>query len=567
MSSVGQQYASIEREPPVGGMPGSWEVSFHGGEVTWRDFFTGPLKLSDAELADITQQLLGMTWDEVPAAAARELTPYSSSGVPVPALILHSATSVLRSLEADLIDTADGRCAEDVTTYVEARSVCLARPGDLCVGRTLAWQHQVEMAGVESVTIPGLAYYYLSHAILRLAADTDGQAEPLRRIVAWLRAREEPLVCPYALDREYQVVLLYLKRLAHLDRLLMDANSPVINDVWNFKAPLYPRVDSAAGITAVNGDPFETLAAETALSPLSVQLGVEYVRVPGYTVVPDPDNPEVTAARLRHAARLLSSRYGLSRACLKPSGGSAGSRITTGVVLDGDLRWPRLAEQVHIAGTEYVLEADFDYAVTDIAGVPLQVMPSAHVRHGHVPDGVTLQIVDGTAWHGNIYLDAAAAPAAGLTAAEYQAMLDTTESLRAAFEAVGHHLVTGGFDFAVGTVGGVFADHRFVAVQDPNLSSHGAEYLRLFLEQVLTAGLGPYAVTKVVRPHFAGTLAALRTAPPPPDSDFTTVISSVPGRWGMLAASGRSPGHALTTVLDYERQLLAGGLLVPIVPR
>ena len=44
--------------------------------------------------------------------------------------------------------------------------------------------------------------------------------------------------------------------------------------------------------------------------------------------------------------------------------------------------------------------------------------------------------------------------------------------------------MTGGLDFAVGRVGGRFGDRVLVGVTDFNLSSHGAEYMRAFQDEM-----------------------------------------------------------------------------------
>lgn len=564
--ATGLVYPSTAKEPATPGLPGTWNVSFSGAEVVWRDFFTGPIALPQEQLVSIARELLGLGWDEVPAAAQRELVPFVADGRPHRALLLHSATPVLKSLEADLSDTANGRAADDVAAYVETRSVSLAQAGDLCVGRTLAWQQAVKLAGVDAVDVSGLKYYYLSHALLSLAAETNGQAEALVRIAEWLRAHPDALVRLYALDRELQVVLLYLKRMAGLDYLAVDANSPVIGDYWNTKGPIHPDVEDALGLATTSADPLECLAAESDLAPMARRLAIHYERLPGYTVRPHSDTLAVTEARLAAAADLLKRRHGLSLGCLKPSEGGAGARITAGISLDDSPRLAELAGRIHSAQGDFLLEANMNYATTNIAGLELRLAPSAHVRYGSVPDGVTLQIVKGTSWQGNIFVDEAVAPEVGLSVAEYHAMIGMTEKLRSAFDAIGLKLVTGGIDYAVGTVAGAYGDRRFVAFQDPNLSSHGAEYLRLFLDRTADSGLGRYGATKVVRPTPLGTLATLNAAPAP-TSCVTTVISTVPGRWGMLAALGHSPASALRSVLEYERSLIEGGLLLETAPR
>ncbi len=545
------------------GPPGGWRITFpDGSRFVWEGFYTGPLTLSVQELRAIARELLGHSLDEVSSAAARELRPYVSDGAPVPSIVLHSATPVLRSMEADLSDAMSRRPPDDVATYVETRAVSLAGPGDLVVGRTHTWKVAADLAGVEAVTIPGIDYYYLSHAILKLAVDSRGRAPQLVRLVERLREQPRTLVRLYSLDRETQMVLLYLKRRAGTEVLYTDANSPEIADYWNTKAPLHPTVESALALDPGTLDPPELLAAETALSPLSTRLGLRIAVIPGYTVAANGPDEAVVTDRFLAAARLLTDRYQLRHGCLKPSEGGAGARILPWVPLHDEAELRRLAALTWRARQVYVLEAQVDYVRRQVGGRTVILAPSGHVRYGHVADGLTLQLTSGTSWQGNIYLDEATCGTLGLAAGQCRAMLQTVHDLHDAFTRHGLGLVTAGVDFAVGRVGGAFGDDVLTAAQDPNLSSHGAEYLRLFLDETRADGGPAYAATKVVCPTMRASLPLLRSleAATTPGRRFK-VISSVPGRWGMIAAAAESPVAAAEEVLACEKALTGQGCL------
>ncbi|MGH8921364.1 MAG: hypothetical protein ACRD0H_24015, partial [Actinomycetes bacterium] len=143
----------------------------------WEGFYTGPLELSPQQSSAIARDLLGMDLADVAAAAARELVPYVCDGTPVQTMVLHSATPVLHSLQADLAHAQSGQPADDVATYVEARSVSFAVPGDVVVGRTRPWRAAAELASVEAIDVPGIEYYYLSQSLLLLAQRTGGRAD------------------------------------------------------------------------------------------------------------------------------------------------------------------------------------------------------------------------------------------------------------------------------------------------------------------------------------------------------------------------------------------------------
>jgi len=546
--------------------PGVWSVTRDGGTpFRWEGFYTGPLELDRAALTVATRRLLDISLDDVPAAAQRVLRPAGGDRGDEIALIMHSATPGLRSLEADLADAESRRTPDDVATYVEARAVSLARPGDVVVGRTAPWRLAAELATLERVTIPDVEHYYLTHAIIKLALDSGGRAPQLARLTALLRARPGTLVRLYALDREMQIVLLTLARLAGLDEIRTDANSPAVAAHWNAKAPLHPTVDDALGLQIGTRDPREVLAAESSLTALHRRLGVGTPLLPGYTIDATELERDAFSEQLVSAARLLSQRYGLRLGCLKPSEAGAGARIVTAIALDDPARLLALATQAWHSREAYVLEAHVAYDRVRVDSEnELLIAPSGHIRAGAVAEGLTLQITSGTSWQGNVFLDGEACESMGLAREHYRAIVDAITELRAAFAARDLSLVTAGFDFAVGRVGGSFGDDALVALQDPNLSSHGAEYLRHFLDGVRAAGGPPYAATKVVCPAPGQTLDALRIVAR--EGGFTA-MSSIPGRWGMIATASESPRAAAKEILGRARELKRRGLIVGVAQR
>jgi hypothetical protein len=568
------QQLTYEHVPPAdrssSGALGEWVVKTPDeAGFRWQGFYTGPLELTHQQSAAIARDLLGLEPDDIAAAAARELEPYVGDGTAVRALILHSATPVLRSLQADLADARSGQPADDVTTYVETRSVSLASPADVVVGRSRPWQVAATLAGAETITVPGIEYYYLSQALLVLAHQTGGRAPAWQQLTDVVRRNPDVLIRLYALDRDVQTLLLYLKRQAGVERLLVDANSPEVADFWNTKAPLHPSVNDALTVSATFQDPADLLAEETALSPMAARLGVQFPVVPGYSVYPDTADETVVIQRFIEAARLLNTRYGIAQGCLKPSEGGAGARISPAINIGRPEEVARIAEQLRHTQEPWVLEAFMHYDQAPIGRWTLPLAPSAHVRNGHVAPGVTLQLTGGTSWQGNLLMSADSWAEAGLSVRAYPAMLTMVEELRAAFSQQGLKMVTAGIDFAIGRLGGAFGDREIIALQDPNLSSHGAEYLRLFLDTAHAQGHGQHAATKVVRPEPSSDLALLRTLPKPPLAPgcYSEVISAVPGRWGMLAASAPSPAKALETVMLYEAFLSSSGHIRPAAAR
>ena len=545
------------------GPGGAWLVSLPGGEqLVWDGYGTGPLALTADELDALSRDLIGVPLSGLRPVAAERLRPHVSDGTPRPSLVLHSATPALRYLESEVADALAGRPAEDGATNVETRAVALARPGDLVVGRTEPWRTAAELARAEPVAVPGIEWYYLSHALIRLAAGGDSSGV-LERIADALRARPDTVVRVYVLDAAMQVLLLLLARLAGAEAMTTDANHPEIGDRWNAKTALHPAVEDALAAAPAARTAEGRLAEETELTPLARRLGVGFDRLPGYAVTLDDADEETATARLLAAARMLRERYGLERGCFKPHVGGAGARVVAGLALRDEDALRRLAAEAWARREAYVLEAHVAYLRHRIRDETLLLAPSAHVRHGRVAEGLALQLVRGTSWRGNVYFDAAAAPGVGLELDAYDRIVRTLTTIHAAFARNGLGLVTAGFDFAVGTVGGDFGDRVLVGVQDPNPRFHGAELMRLFLDELHDSDGPRYAATKVVRPAAAQTLPLLRSAErTEPGGRRLRVLSAIPGRWGMIAASGETPAAATGELLDAEEELVRDGRLV-----
>ncbi len=175
-------------------------------------------------------------------------------------------------------------------------------------------------------------------------------------------------------------------------------------------------------------------------------------------------------------------------------------------------------------------------------------------------------------WEGNVYFDERHNP--GLEPRHYALLRDVMERFVQAFRGAssppgGLGLTKGGVDFGIGRLGGKFGEDPVVGLQDLNLLSHGAEYLRAFMRKAAAgcaAGAGGrvYGATRVVHPGPGASLEALLQAMPAGLPDVhCEPIASVPGRWAMIATATREPLRATRQVLALERDLLARGLLAP----
>ncbi|MEU5402246.1 hypothetical protein ABZ348_23455 [Streptomyces sp. NPDC005963] len=547
-------------------VPPSTYRSGDGSETRWEGFFTGHRVLDEEQVAELARRLLGVDHTAVAELARSELAPYyADAGEDRPALLLHSATPTLRALAGDLAALRSSRVPHDVATYVEARSVFLGAPTDLTVGRTAPWAEAVGHWNVPAVDVGDRDHYYLSHGLLLLAdAHERGVDTPLDRIISWLRDRPDALIRLYALDVEMQVFLLWLRRRTGLTRLLTDANSPAVATRWNRKRHLHPTVEAARTLDADALPADALLRAEQRLGEAHVRLGLELPVLPGYTVLRTNVGVNAFVSGVLDAAALLRTRYGLSRAALKPSEAGDGARIVGNLDLSDAERLTAEARAAHPLGDDYLLEAWVDFLSVRLGDTVLPVIPSGHFRHGRVADGVTLQVLDGYSWMGNSYLDEGAWTSLGLPDEAYRTIRGALEAIRAAFlgpQSVldGSHegLATGGVDFAVGRLGGRFGDRLVVGAIDFNLSSHGAEYLRAFQDVARRQGITErYAATRVFRPSADRTLAQLEAAAAAMTSpgSLARAVACVPERWGMMAVTGVDPTAA---ALRIDRLLTA----------
>ncbi|MBB6173576.1 hypothetical protein HNR23_003636 [Nocardiopsis mwathae] len=534
-----------------------------GRDVPWVGFFTGHRVLDEPRIAECAERLLGMDLGGVEQAVGTELRPYraATGAQRGPALLLHSATPMLRAFEGDLDAVANGDPPHDSSTYVEARSVFFCTADDLCVGRTAPWAEAAELRGVPAVDVGGVDHYYLIHALLLLAeAHEDGADTRLGRVVDWLRAHPGAVVRLYALDVETQILLLWLRRTTGLPTLTTDANSTVVSTRWNRKSHIHPTVAAALGLP----EPMLRLPAEHLLdaeqrrSEAHLRLGLRLPVLPGYTVPRAGVTTHDFVRGVLTAADLLRHRYGLRTAALKPSDSADGARIIGRLDLRDTDRLAAEAAAAHVRGDDHILEAWVTFHTVTLDGARLPVAPSGHIRDGHLADGLTLQLLDGYSWRGNIYLDEEGWTGLGLPGATYRTIRASLDAVRSAFQghrsiADGSHrgLVRGGVDFAVGRLGGRFGASPVVGAIDFNLSSNGGETLRAFQDIARRQGIPErYAATRIFHPPRTQTLRRMRhtAAALTPPEGMMEAIACIPRRWGMVAATGDGPERAVRRV-------------------
>ncbi|KUN02869.1 hypothetical protein AQI95_25410 [Streptomyces yokosukanensis] len=546
-------------------------VVHRGRTLAWEGFCTGPGLLCTEELERISRRLLGTDLAGAKEAAGKELLPFGALRGEVPAIVLGTASTLKGCFEADVAQLALGRSPDDFTAYNEARAVYLAAPGDLVVGRGEPWRQAVAASEAVPVEVPELHYYYLTHALLAMAVEAapGRPSAPLEQLVRQLSAAPETVVRLFAIDAEARVLLLWLKRAAGLERLRVDANGPEIAERWNRKTTLYPTVEDALEVPAPRADdaPETTLCAEAEATAFHREFGVLLPRLPGYSVSRAGADEALLRRRVHTAARLLGERYGLELGCFKPAEALTGSRIRMAVPLTDGAALDALARQAMETEEDYVLEAHTHYLRHRVPGYEFILAPSAHVVAGRPAEGGTVQITRGSVWEGSVYVDEETCARFDITPAQFRAVREGMATLHGAFRGAGRDLgfVKGGVDFAIARLGGRFGGRPVVAMQDLNLSSNGAEYVRAFLAEardVLGRRQGVYAATKVVRPAAETDLKRLEDSVGGSGAEgWARAITSVAGRWGLIGVAAPCPRQAAQRVLELEQRLHRTGLL------
>jgi hypothetical protein len=335
------RFAQVDTIGPVEPLQ-DWTVwdAGSGRQVLWEGFCTGPEVLAQNELERLSQVLVGTSLTNLRLLSERRLLPNAGLDAKSRAVILYTATPLKKCFEADLQAVLKGTRAEDPTSYIEARSVYLGRPGDLIVGRIAPWVSAARLSSATPIQVPGIRYYYLSHALLKLAEAHAASMQPaIAALVDYLKRHPDCVFKLYALDVETQLFLVWLCKTADLPYLNIDSNSPAVSENWNSKASLHPAVEEVQDLGR-ELQAHELLLAESERNMFYRELGLLIPRLPGYTIRRRGREQDVVASQLCEAAGLLRSRYGIERGCFKPSKGSTGARILKNINLSVCAPWP-----------------------------------------------------------------------------------------------------------------------------------------------------------------------------------------------------------------------------------
>lgn len=523
---------------------GLWTATLEdGSHIEWKGFGVGPLVLTDGERAALCQRLLGIPERELQKAATGALHPVQ--GTIEKSLILHSTTTDLGAFPGDLAKLLAGVRPKNYAGYVETRAPFLGKAGDLAAGRMEGWKISAAKAGVDCLDIPNLSHYYLSDVLLLLAAEHLNNPQPsIQALIGFLKKYPQAVVRLYVLDKSFQLFLTWLQRQTGLDKINIDANSPEVAAIWNNKNILYPTVADAKKMNiGIYNSPYQILEAERRETLFKEKLGLELPGLPGYVIQRKGRTLADFSQQVLDAAQLLQSRYGLVKGCLKACESGDGGRITPNIDLSSAAALEKLAETAYPNGDDYVLESHVNYAVAPLGKGTIKLSPSAHIRSGALGEGITLQFTEGASWVGNLYVNEQLAPQLGIPVPQYRTILQTVDSFRTACQQEYSGLAIGGFDFAIGQVGGKFGTDMLLGVQDPNISFNGAEFLREFMKRACDRKGWTmnsfFAATWVFVPLEICTHDALEAMLRRETSAaaYSVVVAVVPNFWAMIGVA------------------------------
>ncbi len=526
--------------------PLEWIIKLpNGEEVVWKGFTSGPLNLSKEEIEGLCEKLLGIPLSQLSEVASLVLQPIVAPKSINKSLVLHSTTADLGAFEGDFAFLQRQMKPKNYAGYVETRAVYLGKEDDVAVGRMSSWEKGIEHSVLNAIEVPNLTYYYLSHYLLTIAAVYPNEPnEALEKIITYLKENPQTTIRLYVLDTPIQIFLTWLQRISGLDKIYIDANSPEVSRVWNNKNILYPTVKAAQDIAIAPIDTAKTILKKEQLESLLYKnLGLNLDALPGYVIQRQGKSLDSFEQQLLEAAQLLYIRYGLQKGCLKAGESGDGGRITPNIDLKDTNQLKTLAKEAYKFGDDYVLECHFHYATSLIGKDTVSLTPSAHIRSGQVASGITLQFKRGTSWMGNLYVSEILSEQIGISLAHYHKMQDAIQAFLQAFQQRNLGLTIAGIDFAIGHIGGKFGGEPMMAIQDPNISFNGAEFLRVFMEkarkQFYKENDQIFALTWVFIPTIDCTYKRIEAifSKNVPFHNYCEIIALVPNSWGMIGVS------------------------------
>lgn len=403
----------------------------------------------------ISHLLLQQSLEVSKREASQRLIPYKDNGEPRKRMILGSAATASNAWNTEVGHYGENGEIIGMSEAIETRDITGAKEGDIVVSQTetgarittqkeglteIDLYSEIIIETNDGKVIRGGDMYYKTDALLLLMI-CNPNSEVLSQIKVSIN-QVNPVMEPYNMDPEMQIVLLRLANEVGADRLDVRSNSPEVANVLTEKSSRYPKAVDAARLKYID-DADEMQKAEWELS-LYGELGLHPDEIPGYWVETDNELEE----NLWLTLALHSTRYDFEDVYRKPSKGTDGGgqgaihigKIPDDVkaeitdLLDAGNRVAAVnkfkenlpsesdaQEQIDLMieasesddGISWVIEANVDILgftldidqSGELIQFYLQTLPSAQIQNGKVRDEISAQLNNGKKeWGGNSIL-------------------------------------------------------------------------------------------------------------------------------------------------------------------
>ena len=559
-------------------------------------------------LDSLCEHLLGTDLCETLMEAGKILIPYHSNGEKKKALIISSASSSSASQETECAILETRGHIIDIPGAIEGRDTRSAQDGDVTLINTKAGLMMAKARGnieiinladeivvsqTNSQELKGSDIYYKADRLLLLML-----TNPTSPIITKLadELTKNPLVYPYNLDEETQIALLWLSNMAKVDRINVNANSPDVGIELTRKGYRYPPIKDALALPN-RDNPYKMQTEEWRLSQAAHEIDYHPDYVPGY-VINRPETYEEFYANIINSLKLLATRYGLETAWIKPDRGTDGGGqgpITTDATNRKEIETK--IQGMWKQGGNWVVEAKTNYFKIKLPldGIEKTLMttPSVHVIKGEPRYTISLQLVDGVSWGGNLICSQK-------TWEHFVDMIDQTDprivknpdlirQLKKSYnlmpqvmhdyvdainksEKYKNGQVRGGADLAVATLGGKFGHNTVVvAVQDYNARANGCETAYALYDQAQEIyGESGEAITRNITPKvsFDAFSQELPEIIKKVNTNYGKNISTdqvkliaVSAGWGQFGMIGTNPIEITQNILLLELELRKSDLI------
>jgi hypothetical protein len=556
-----------------------------------------------AVLQVVSQALLGLSLEEAKLEASRILVPYRTNGEKRRTLVISSASSASASQETECGILEVRGHVIDIPGAIEGRDTRSAREGDTAVISTKAGlmmakakpevkiinlADEVLLNQADGGLVRGSDVYYKADSLLLLQL-AKPESVTLNQVVEELK--DLPLVYPYNLDEETQLAILGLVKRAGIQKVDVNANSPEVAVELTRKGYKYPTVEEALTVS-YSSDTYIMQRSEWEKSQAAQEIGYQTDCVPGYAIK-WTEKWENFYDQVVTAGKLLADRYGLESGWIKPDRGTDGGNqgaVNIGTNQQGQELEQR-AKEMWCKGGDWVMEAKTNYFAVkfefDGEERTMMTTPSVHVIQGEPRYTISMQLVDGVAWGGNLICsqktwerlvtrlnpdDERLKNAPDLIRQLVKSYPQMTGAMSNYVEAINISVrykngqVRGGADLAVCTLGGKFGNDKVVvAVQDYNARANGCETAYALYDQAQEDYVGKgEAVTRNITPkvNFDAFSLVLPAAIDEVNKTYGKNISTeqvrliaVSAGWGQMGMVGTDALEILQDVLLIEKQL------------